>query len=93
VRDFQVGAAETKVGGTGNSDDHARLDVAECGRKRVLPFFTEELSDPFEGVDCPRAEHGIDGDNKGNKGAAVLVTFLCCLKGVFSFSYCDLLLV
>jgi len=34
------------------------------------------LSDPFEGVDCLGAEHAVNADNKGNKVAAMLVTFL-----------------
>jgi len=63
---FQARTTKTKVGGTDNSGDHARFDVAECGRTGAPPFVTEELSDPFEGVDCSRAKHAIDGDNKGN---------------------------
>jgi len=59
-----------------NSDAHARLDVAKGGRTGAPPFFTEELSNVLEGLDCLRAEHAIDRDNKGNKGTAMLATFL-----------------
>ena len=67
---------KTKVGDTDNSDAHARLDVAKGGRTRAPPFFAEELSGPFEGVDCLRAEHPIDGHNKRNKVVAMRVTLL-----------------
>jgi len=55
---------KTKVGGADNSDAHARFDIAKGGRIGTPSFFTEELSDPFEGVDCLGAEQAIKGHNK-----------------------------
>jgi len=68
-----------------NSNGDARLDMAKGGRTGAPPFFTEKLSDELEGVDCFRAKDAIDGDNKGNKGAAMLLTIVC----VFSSSFCS----
>ena len=56
---FHARAAKTEVGGASNSDAHARFDVAKGGRVGAPPFFTEELSDPFEGIDSLGAEHAI----------------------------------
>jgi len=82
---FHARAAKTEVGGLCNCDAHARFDVAKGGRVGTPPFFTEELSDPFEGVDCLGAEHAINGHNKRNKVVTVLVAFLLVffLFGVF----------
>jgi len=49
---FHALATKTEVGGAGSGDAHARFDVAEGGRVGTPPFFTEELSNPFEGVHC-----------------------------------------
>ena len=69
----------------GNGDAHARFDIAKGGSAWMPPFFTEELSNPFEGVDCFGAEHAINGHNKRNKIAMVFVAFLLAffLFGVF----------
>ena len=85
MSDFQGCTKETNVGGTESSDAHARLDANECGKTRALPFFTKELIDQLDGVDCVRVEHVIDGDNKGNKGVVMLPTFCwpLFLFGVF----------
>ena len=82
---FHACATKTEVGGAGNGDAHARFDVAKGGRVGTPPFFTEELSNPFEGVHCFGAEHAINGHNKRNKIATLLVAFLFVffLFGVF----------
>jgi len=69
---------KTEVGGVGNGDAHARFDATKGVRAGTPQFFTEELSNPFEGVHCFGAKHAI-------KIATVLVTFLLVffLFGVF----------
>jgi len=79
---FHARAEKTKVGGTDNSNAHARLDAAKGGRTRVPPFFAEELSDPFEGVDCLGAEHAIDGHN------CLLLNGLLCMETDVQRSCC-----
>jgi len=49
---FHARATKTEVGGTGNSDAHARFDVAKGGRAGTPPFFTEELSNPTLSRGC-----------------------------------------
>jgi len=75
---FHGRAMKTKVGGEGNCDAHARFDVAKGGSVGMPPFFTEELSNLFEGVDCLGAEHAINGHNKRTK---------CCSNGARNISF------
>ena len=73
---FHARATETKVGGMDNSDACVRLDATKCGRMGPSAFFTEELSNPFDGGDCLGTEHAINGHNKRNKVTTLLMTFL-----------------
>jgi len=57
---FHARAMTTEVCGAGNSDAHAKFDAAKVGRAGAPPLFTEELSNPFEAVDCIGAEHAIN---------------------------------
>ena len=82
---FHACSPETEVGGADHSNAHPGFDVAECGGVGSPPFLTEELSDALEGVDCFWAQHAINGDDKGDEGAAMFMALaqIFCLLFVF----------
>ena len=80
---FQTGSTQTEIGGADNSNAKPGFHIAKSHGTGALPFVAQTLGNPLHGVDCFRAKHAINGDNKGNKGATELLTFVVIFLFLF----------